>query len=141
MTKKETLEIKRYKPEQIRDGIFSLRTRRLGTVAESLIKILANASWGEDISHDLFEPKEMKRIEVKFSCALRAHKNKIKENNILEEIAKASGINRMFSSKDWKDNKFDCNIQQVKRKKFDTLYYGIFFSDKVQIFKIKSTII
>lgn len=31
-----------------------------------------------------------------------------------------------------------CNIQQVKPNEFDYLYYGIFFTDKILIFKIKS---
>jgi hypothetical protein len=39
----------------------------------------------------------------------------------------------------WQNNRFDCNIQQVKRREFDALYYGLFFSDCVQIFRIKSS--
>jgi hypothetical protein len=45
----------------------------------------------------------------------------------------------MFKSNEWKKYKFDCNIQQVKRKEFDTLYYGIFFSDRVAVFKISGS--
>ena len=33
---------------------------------------------------------------------------------------------------------FDCNIQQVKIKEFDCLYYGCFFEDIILIFKINS---
>lgn len=44
----------------------------------------------------------------------------------------------MFKSTEWKENDFDCNIQQVKKKEFEVLYYGIFFADKVVIFKIIS---
>lgn len=33
---------------------------------------------------------------------------------------------------------FDCNIQQVKRNEFDTLYYGLFFADQVEIYKMSS---
>jgi hypothetical protein len=39
----------------------------------------------------------------------------------------------------WRNNRFDCNIQQVKRREFDVLYYGLFFSDCVQIFRIDSS--
>jgi hypothetical protein len=39
---------------------------------------------------------------------------------------------------EWKKHKFDCNIQQVKRAEFDVLYYGLFFSDCVKIFRIES---
>ena len=45
----------KYTAENIRDGIFDLYTRRFGTVAEHLIKILANTSWGQDLTHDLFD--------------------------------------------------------------------------------------
>lgn len=33
---------------------------------------------------------------------------------------------------------FDCNIQQVKRKEFDLLYYGLFFADKIEVYKMTS---
>ena len=39
---------------------------------------------------------------------------------------------------EWDKFDFDCNIQQIKRKEFETLYYGVFFSDAVTIFRIKS---
>lgn len=126
----------KYAPEQIRDGIFALNTRRFGTVAEHLIKILANADWGKSIAHDLFDKNAMKRIEVKFCRALRANPRKIKESNIIDEIVSASSAARMFASTEWKTHQFDCNIQQIKKAQFDILYYGIFFSDKAQIFKI-----
>ncbi len=29
---------------------------------------------------------------------------------------------------------YDCNIQQLKPDCFDSLYYGVFFSDKIEIF-------
>ncbi|MCW5908149.1 MAG: hypothetical protein KIS94_09840 [Chitinophagales bacterium] len=136
MAHKPKPQLSSYKPEQIRDGIFSLNTRRFGTVAESLIKILANASWGQNINHDLYDAKEMKRIEVKFSRALASNKHTIKDDNILEQIINADDKARMFNAKDWKKHSFDCNIQQIKRKEFEILYYGIFFADKVQVFKI-----
>ena len=34
---------------------------------------------------------------------------------------------------------FDCNIQQVKRLEFDVLYYGLFFADRIAIFKMHSS--
>ncbi len=128
--------LRAYTPSQIRNGIFALNTRRFGTVTEYLIKILANADWGKDISHDLFDEKQKQRIEVKFSRALRKHKATIQSQNILDEIVSADNAERMFASSEWRLHKFDCNIQQIKKKQFDILYYGIFFSDKVQIFKI-----
>ena len=128
-----------YTPQQLIDGIFALHTRRFGTVAEVLVKILANANWGKSISHDLYDEKTLRRIEVKFSRALRKNTSTIKETNILEQIISADDKIRMFKSTECEEYNFDCNIQQIKRKEFDVLYYGIFFSDIVQIFKIHSS--
>jgi hypothetical protein len=136
MKKEDAFE--RYTANQIRDGIFSLNTRRFGAVAEHLVKILANAKWGNDISHDLFDEKMKTRIEVKFSRALRKNQNIIQASNILTEIINAGQSDRMFASSEWETCSFDCNIQQIKKKQFDLLYYGIFFSDKLQVFKLTS---
>ncbi|MDD4211734.1 MAG: hypothetical protein PHC46_05095 [Clostridia bacterium] len=127
-----------YTAENIRDGIFALNTRRFGTVAENLIKILANADWGKNLSHDLYDKSSLQRIEVKFSRALKSSPSTIDEMNIIEQIVSADDKSRMIKSNEWESSKFDCNIQQVKRTAFDILYYGIFFSDKVMIFKIQS---
>ena len=124
--------------EELRNGIYSLRTRRFGTVAEIMIKKLEKLDWGDNISHDLIDKRLNKRIEVKFSTAMRSNKNKITESNVLEEIYQALDKNRMFKRCEWSIYSFDCNIQQVKKKEFDILYYGIFFSDLVEIFKIQS---
>lgn len=128
----------KYTTEDIRNGIFALNTRRFGTVAENLIKVLANASWGRNISHDLFDDKTLDRIEVKFSRALRTNPDSIRAQNILEQIVSANDKSRMFKSTEWKKYTFNWNIQQIKRHEFDILYYGIFFSDKVMVFKIHS---
>ena len=125
-----------YTPKELRDGIFALHTRRFGTVAEVLVKILANANWGKSISHDLYDEKNLRRIEVKFSRALSKNINTINETNILEQIVSADDKIRMFASTELEEHQFDCNIQQIKRKEFEVLYYGIFFSNVVQIFKI-----
>ena len=44
----------------------------------------------------------------------------------------------MAAFSEWEQHKFDCNIQQVKRVEFDVLYYGLFFSDFIKIFRIES---
>ena len=31
-------------------------------------------------------------------------------------------------------NRFDCNIQQIKREQFDILFYGLFYIDCIEIF-------
>jgi hypothetical protein len=53
-------------------------------------------------------------------------------------IDEATAAERMVAFTDWAHNQFDCNIQQIKRAEFDVLYYGLFFSDCVKIFRINS---
>ena len=45
----------------------------------------------------------------------------------------------MVAFSEWQQHQFDCNIQQVKRTEFEVLYYGLFFSDCIKIFRIEST--
>lgn len=122
----------------LRDGIFSLRTRRFGTVAELLIKRLVNLQKGKNIFHDLYDDAAKLKIEVKFSAVLKSSDIVITEENVLQCIEDAIAANRMVNYSEWKDSKFDSNIQQVKRSQFDVLYYGLFFADKILVFRIKS---
>ncbi len=101
--------------EDPKNGIYSLRTRRFGTVAEIMIKKMIRLEWGNSISHDLYNPKSDERSEVKFSTAMKANKSTITVNNVLSEVVQATNKNRMFNQTDWKEFRFDCNIQQVKR--------------------------
>jgi hypothetical protein len=45
---------------------------------------------------------------------------------------------RQINFSEWQKYEFDCNIQQIKKDQFEILYYGLFFSDVVVIFRIKS---
>ena len=55
--------------------------------------------------------------------------------------AEATAAERMvsFADDEWKVCEFDSNIQQVKPQEFDVLYYGLFFADRVVIFRIRSS--
>ena len=55
--------------EKLRDGIFALRTRRIGSVAECMIMRLLKFSRGRSLFHDLYDDRLKHRIEVKFSSA------------------------------------------------------------------------
>ena len=124
---------------KFRNGIFSLRTRRLGTVAEIMIKKMFGFSSPTNKYHDMTNPITNERIEVKFSTATKKNKITIQEDNVVFQCIQANELsNRVISSLEVKTEKFDCNIQQVKPAEFDILYYGLFFSDCVQIYKIKS---
>ena len=112
--------------EQIKRNVISLSPRNFGeNISEVLLMKLFNFN-KEGGSHDLNDNNI--RIESKFSRAL----DKIN--------ASMTTIDRILSDKDrgfvesTKD--FHCNIQQVKPNYFDELYYGIFFNDKILIFKL-----
>lgn len=124
--------------ETLRDGIFALHTRRFGSVAEVLIKRLVDLGKARNLFHDLYNDFASKRVEVKFSRALRQSEIKVTESTVLQCIEMATSEQRLLCWNERLTAKFDCNIQQVKRAEFDDLYYGIFFSDCVAIFHIES---
>jgi hypothetical protein len=112
----------------LREYIFKLKSKQFNSFAQSLIK--------NNFSH-----RGTLNIRVNFIKAL-SPLNKIDSiEQLLFSIVNDAPVNRMFKSTEWKKYKFDCNIQQIKKKSFDILYYGIFFSDKVQIFKITPELI
>lgn len=120
----------------LREGIFALNTRRFGSVAEVMIERLIECGKAKNQFHDLYDDHENKRIEVKFSRVLKKAKSTVTVETILDCIEEATSSYRFVTFKDWKKTKFDCNIQQIKKAEFDVLYYGLFFFDKILIFKI-----
>lgn len=117
-----TAEIKEF-----RDGIFALRTRRFGTVAEIMIKYLYNMSESNDLAFDKYSETEG-RVEVKFSTVMKENDDKIRDTNVIDQCKKANLANRAMVSADVDAGvNFDCNIQQVKTNEFQVLYYGLFF--------------
>ncbi len=125
--------------QKLRDGIFALRTRRFGSVAECMVKRLRKYGKAKSLFHDLFDEKASRRIEVKFSTVLKKAEQTVTEESVLKCIEDATAEKRMVAFVDWEQAQFDCNIQQVKRREFDVLYYGLFFSDFIKIFRIESS--
>lgn len=124
--------------EKLRDGIFALRTRRFGSVAECMVKRLSKFSKGRSLFHDLYDDQLNHRIEVKFSVVQKKAETTITEETVLKCIEESITESPKVAFSEWHQHKFDCNIQQVKRAEFDVLYYGLFFSDCVKIFRIES---
>ena len=124
--------------EEFRNGIFALRTRRFGTVAEIMIKHLYDLDESNSLAFDKRDRSSDKRIEVKFSTVRKENDDKIRDDNVIEQCQKANLANRAMRSSDTDQYSFDCNIQQVKCKEFDILYYGLFFADQIEIFKMDS---
>ena len=121
-----------------RDGIFALRTRRFGTVAEIMIKKLYNLDESGTLAFDKKDKISKNRIEVKFSTVMKENDDKICDFNVIEQCKKANLSNRALLSTDIGKYNFDCNIQQIKTIEFDELYYGLFFADVVEIFRMTS---
>lgn len=130
-------EIMYNKIQKFRDGIFALRTRRFGKVAEIMIKKLYGYSFSMCKEYDL--KGDDVRVEVKFSTVVEQNNKRITEDNVIDQCSKANASARMLMCSEQALSRFDCNIQQVKCDNFDILYYGLFFADKIQIFKIAST--
>ena len=57
--------------KEFRDGIFALRTRRFGTVAELMIEKLYGYQNAQNQAYDLYEPINDKKVEVKFSTVMK----------------------------------------------------------------------
>lgn len=123
--------------QEFKEGIFSLRTRRFGTVAEYMIKALVSVEMSGTLAYDLTD-SEMNRIEVKFSTVMKKNESTITVQNVIQQILDSTVDHRMMDSNDIYTSKFDCNIQQVKTAEFDVLYYGLFFQDRIAIFKVDS---
>jgi len=123
---------------EFRDGIFALRTRRFGVVAELMIEALYKFNQSKTQFHDRYDSVNGSRVEIKFSTVMKANDAPITARNIIDQCKKANLGNRAMNSTDIHNFEFDCNIQQIKRVEFDVLYYGLFFADSIAIFKISS---
>ena len=100
--------------QDLREGIFALHTRRFGTVAEVLIQRLKNLGRAKNLFHDLYDDLEDKRVEVKFSRALRKSKLRITPDTVMQCIENATSEKRLVPWRERASTTYDCNIQQVK---------------------------
>ena len=118
----------------LQEAIINLNTRKFGDVCEILItKIVDYLKQSDNLSYDKNLGSE--KIEIKFSRAFNKS-TPITEKNICEVLLGDTG-SKLIANKDKNIKKWDCNIQQVKVKCFDILYYGVCFREIIYIFKIK----
>ena len=68
---------------QLMEGIFNLRTRRFGSVAEIMIQKMLGLQAGLNQFHDLFEAKAAQRVEVKSSRVLQKNSRPITADTVL----------------------------------------------------------
>ena len=125
--------------DKLRQAIFDINTRRFGTVCEAIVMRIAEVGKGLNQFHDLYCDKTENRIEVKFSRVQRKAEVPITPSTVVTAILAELDENRTVNFSDWQGAQFDCNIQQVKCSEFDVLYYGLFFWDKLLIFRMTCT--
>lgn len=121
--------------EQFKSGIFKLGTN-FGELAQLMIQELEGFSPANGKNFDLLDKSDQK-IEVKFSRC-KKKPTSIKKSNIIDICINAAINSMVLTETDSAKETFDCIIQQIKPSEFDVLYYGIFFKDKIVIFKAKS---
>ena len=121
---------------ELRDGIVGLNTRQFGRVVELIIKFIYKQKDSKDLAFDLIDGNI--KIEVKAARVYRANKLDITIENLYDLIISNSNKNRLIKQSEINSQTFDCNIQQIKVKYFDYLYYVLFFNDIIEIYKIKS---
>ena len=125
--------------KKFKDNIFKLQTRKFGTVGELILeKILVDDGFivdkSKNISYDRLINNEQN--EIKCSRVLANSRLKIDTSNIIEVIENYdSKTNINFEN--CEEHKWDCNIQQIKFECFETLWYSLFFDDKVAFFRIE----
>jgi len=99
-----------------------------------MTKIIKGLEKSDDLSYD--KKLGSKKIEVKNSRAFTKAKP-ITEENICEVLMQDNSV-RLIEDKNKFQEKWDCNIQQIKPNCFDILLYGIFLKDAIYIFEIPS---
>lgn len=124
---------------RFREGIFLLNTRRFGKIAEIMIKKIYHFDWSDSKYYDLFDTNNQQKIEVKFSTVREKAATPIDENNAIEQVLYAPKSNRPVCYSKRFTTHYVCNIQQVKKEMFNVLYYGLFYKDKICIFKISAS--
>jgi hypothetical protein len=130
--KKDMEEIK------LRDAIFSLHTRKFGAVVEKLVeRILEEFGFIVEKSNDLSYDRKInnEEDEIKGSRVLGKSVLNLENDNIVESLLEHE-TNRFVNTVDNSNVEWDCNVQQIKTKLFNTLWYVLFFGDCVAIFKI-----
>ena len=86
--------------KEFRDGIFALRTRRFGTIAELMIEALYNFKKSQNQFHDRYDEGARQRIEIKFSTVMKSNDAAITRFNSIEQCKKANLGNRALNSSD-----------------------------------------
>lgn len=121
--------------ELLKEAVFRLNTRRFGALTELFIKRLKSFDRSPSIFYDLHDGVQGHRVEVKFSTVLSKWSTPLREDTLEAVLREAVSGDRAVVYPNWPNSSFDCNIQQVKPAEFETLFYGLFFDDRILVFK------
>ena len=125
---------------KFRDSLFSLQTRKFGSVNEKFVEIILKeleyiVEPSTDLSYD--RNVNLKRNEIKGSRVLGKSFFDVESDDIIQELYNHE-TNRKVSKSNPENVNWDCNIQQIKRSCFEILWYVLYFEDCIMIFKISS---
>ena len=114
-------------------NLFSLSPRPFGDMGEEIVKmVIPSLSERKDHTHDASENE--KRVEIKCSRALLSRKVNCLQDLLIEDFStRAASFDQILS-----EGRVDCIFEHVKTRYFDDLYYSIFTSDRLFVFKIAS---
>lgn len=126
--------------EKFKNSLINLNTRKFGTAIEMIIANLYKFDISSDLKYDLSNEKK-KKIEIKSSRVYKKNElifNKKNKSGVYKLIMNHDNRNLLIKQTDINNNnyKFDCNIQQIKTKLFEEMYYILLFYDVIEIFKI-----
>ena len=115
-------------------NLFSLSPRPFGDMGEEIVKmVIPSLSERKDHTHDASE--NGKRVEIKCSRALLSRKVNCLQDLLIEDFSvRAASLDQIIS-----EGRVDCIFEHIKTRYFDDLYYSIFTSDMLLVFKISST--
>lgn len=134
------MSIKKNLVKCFQNGVFYMNTRRFGSLAEIMIKRLFNFEPSGVTDFDLYDRTNNQKVEVKFSSVTKQNEEQVSDENVIVQCINAPRDAIIPVTYEQRTIvKYDRNIEQVKKLKFDVLYYGLFFKDAIIIFKIESS--
>lgn len=127
--------------ESLRNGIFLSSSRTYGeTYIEPVIRHILGLSKATSNDHDGYDPNSGEKYEIKSSKVLLAPPRKPKKASLLDTIlakAETNPLSRIVRYENRTTERYDANIQNVKRDHFDYLVYNLLYQEGIEIYKIR----
>lgn len=125
-------------PLELRQLIFSLHTRKFGSVGEKLLEeLLQELGFVVEKSKSIHYDRQVNTKKDEFKCSRVLSKSTLNLDNCnIIEVLKRHDSERYVNLDNCENYEWDSNIQQIKTDCFDNLWYCLFFADKVVVFKI-----